>query len=48
MERRVNLVIRRELELVRGRFGVSSNDFERSDITIEELCTFPLSLDLDT
>jgi hypothetical protein len=47
MERPVNLVIRRELELVRGRFGVSSNDFERSDITIEELCTFSLSLDLD-
>jgi len=48
MERRVNLVIQRELELVRGRFKVSSNDFEGSDITIEELCTFSLSLDVDT
>jgi hypothetical protein len=47
MKRRVNLVIRRELELIRGYFGVSSNDFERSNITIEELCTFSLSLDLD-
>ena len=48
MECWMNLVIRRELELVCGRFGVSSNDFERSNITIEELRTLPLSLDLDT
>jgi hypothetical protein len=38
----VNLVIRRELELVCGRFGVSSNDFEGSNIMIEELCTLSL------
>jgi hypothetical protein len=48
MECRVNLVIRRELELVRGRFGVSLNDFERSNITIEELRILSLSLNLDT
>ena len=47
MEYRMNLVIRRELELVYGHFGMSSNDFERSDITIKELCIFPLSLDLN-
>src|ERR1700724_2876087 len=48
MECRGNLVIRRELQLVRGCFGVSSNNFERSNITIEELHTLSLSLDLDT
>jgi hypothetical protein len=47
MERRVDLVIRRELEFIRGCFGVSSNDLERSNITIEELCILSLSLDLD-
>jgi hypothetical protein len=48
MECRVDLVIRRELEFIRGCFGVSSTDLERSNITIEELCTLSLSLDLDT
>ena len=48
MECRMDLVIRRELELIRGCFGVSSNDLERSNITIEELCILSLSLDLDT
>jgi hypothetical protein len=47
MEYRVNLIIRRELEFIYGYFRVSSNDFERSDITIEELYIFSLSLDLD-
>jgi hypothetical protein len=48
MERRVNLVIRWKLELIYEYFGVSSDDFKGSNIIIEELCIFSLSLDLDT
>jgi hypothetical protein len=47
MEYQMDLIIRRELELIRGCFGVSSNDFEGSNITIEELCVLPLFLDFD-
>jgi hypothetical protein len=47
MEYRVNLVIRWKLELIYGYFGVSSDDFKGSNIMIEELCIFSLSLDLD-
>jgi hypothetical protein len=47
MEYRMNLIIRWELELICGCFGVSSNDFERSNITIEKLRILSLSLDLD-
>jgi hypothetical protein len=48
VECRVNLVIRWKLKLICGRFGVSSDDFKGSNVTIEELCIFSLSLDLDT
>jgi hypothetical protein len=47
MEYRVDLIIRRELKFIRGYFGLSSNDFERSNIIIEELYIFSLSLDLN-
>jgi hypothetical protein len=47
MEYRVNLIIRWKLELVYGCFGVSSDDFKGFNITIEELCIFSLSLNLD-
>jgi hypothetical protein len=43
----VNLVIRRKLELICGYFGICSDDFKGSNITIEELYIFSLSLDLD-
>jgi hypothetical protein len=47
MEYRMDLIIRRELELIYGYFGMSSNDFERFNIMIEKLHIFSLSLDLD-
>ena len=47
MERGMDLVIRREFKLVRGRLRAGPDDFEWSDITIEELCAFSLFLDLD-
>jgi hypothetical protein len=47
VEYQVNLVIWWKLELICGYFGVSPDDFKGSNITIEELCIFSLSLDLD-
>jgi hypothetical protein len=47
MEYRMDLVIRWELQFIHGCFRVSPNDFERSNITIEELCILPLFLDFD-
>src|ERR1700734_2402746 len=43
----MNLVIRREFEFVCRRFRVCHNDFEWSNITVEELRTLPLFLDFN-
>src|ERR1700734_1344505 len=43
----MNLVIRREFKFIRRRFRVCYNDFEWSNITVEELRILLLFLDLN-
>jgi hypothetical protein len=47
MEHWVDSIVRREVEFIRRRFRVCLNDFERSNVTVEELRALPLFLDLD-